>query len=198
MAVYGNVERQPASETTTPCAPRSYYGVSKLAAEHALRIATHEGLHATSLRFFTVYGPGQNLANLKQGIASIYLAYLLERRDVPVTGSLDRFRDLVFVDDVVELCFRILTRPTAPSGVYNVGTGRATTVRELIAMLVRLLGLPPNHPIRELPGSASDQFGLYADTTRAHADFGWQATTPLETGLRVMVDWARQELPIRQ
>jgi len=198
MAVYGDVDQLPASEATTPCAPRSYYGVSKLAAEHVLRVAAHEGLSTTSLRFFSVYGPGQNLANRKQGIASIYLAYLLEGREVPVTGSLDRFRDLVFIDDVVDLCVGVLTRKTTPSPVYNVGTGRPTTVRELIAKLIGLAGLPADHPVRELPGTASDQFGLYAEVDRAVTDLEWKATTTLERGLRVMIDWARQEASIRQ
>src|SRR5207248_11339306 len=123
MAVYGNVDQLPASETGTPCRPRSYYGVSKLASEHLLNVASLEGLSSTSLRFFSVYGPGQNLANLRKGIASIYLAYLLDGREVPVTGSLDRFRDLVYVDDVVDLCVRVLALPSTPSPVYNVGTG---------------------------------------------------------------------------
>jgi UDP-glucose 4-epimerase len=191
MAVYGNVERLPASEETTPCRPRSYYGVSKLSSEHLLQIAAQEGLNCTCLRFFTVYGPGQNLDNLQQGIVSIYLAYMLRSTEVPITGSLERFRDLVHVDDVVELCATVISRASTPSPVYNVGAGRPVTVRELLQRLVEALGVPEDFPIRELAGSASDQFGLYADISRASTELGWKPQVDLAGGLRGMAEWAR-------
>ena len=119
------------------------------------------------------------------------MAYLLEGVAVPVTGSLERFRDLVYIDDVVDAWLLVLARPQTPATAYNLGTGRPTTVRDLLAALIRALGLPPTHPIRELAGSPSDQFGLYADVTRAKADLSWTATVALDEGLRRMVAWAR-------
>ena len=189
MAVYGNPVALPVTEEA-PCIPLSYYGVSKLTCEHLLRVAARDGLRPTCLRFFSVYGPGQNLDNVKQGIVSIYLAYLLRSREVPVTGSLDRFRDLVHVDDVVSLCVEVLERASTPSLVYNVGGGRPITVRELLSRLMEAVGAPPDFPIRELAGSPSDQFGLYADISRVRADFGWQPTVALVEGLRDMAAWA--------
>jgi UDP-glucose 4-epimerase len=191
MAVYGNVEQLPASEEATPRRPRSYYGVSKLTSEHLLQIAAPEGLNHTCLRFFTVYGPGQDLDNLQQGIVSIYLAYMLRSTEVPVIGSLERFRDLIHVDDVVELCATVLARASTPSPVYNVGAGQPVTVRELLRRLIETLGLPEDFPIRELQGSVSDQFGLYADISRARAELSWQPRIDLPSGLRGMAEWAR-------
>jgi len=101
MAVYGEPASLPVNETM-PCEPLSQYGVSKLTSEHLLRLAEREGIATTSFRMFSIYGPGQNLRNLHQGIVSIYLAYLLKQEAVPVTGSLDRFRDLLYIDDAVE------------------------------------------------------------------------------------------------
>jgi len=190
MAIYGNAERLPVTEKNA-CHPLSYYGVSKMTSEHLLRTAGKEGLRSTSLRFFSVYGPGQNLDNLKQGIVSIFLAYLLRSSEVPVTGSLDRFRDLVHVDDVVRLCAEVIERPSTESPAYNVGGGRPVTVRELLRALIDAAQLPRDFPIRELPGSPSDQFGLYADIGLAREAFGWTPTVDLETGLRAMVQWAR-------
>src|SRR5437667_2717989 len=83
MAIYGNPARMPVTEDAA-CVPVSYYGVSQLTSAQLLRIAAQEGLSSTSLRFFSVYGPGQDLENLNQGIVSIYLAYLLRSREVPV------------------------------------------------------------------------------------------------------------------
>ena len=190
MAIYGNPPVLPVSEDA-PQIPLSYYGVSKLTSEHLLRVAAQEGLRCTSVRFFSVYGPGQNLDNVRQGIVSIYLAYLLRGDHVPVTGSLERFRDLVHVDDVVRLCADVLERDSTPESAYNVGGGRPTTVRQLLDALIAAADLPADFPIRELPGSASDQFGLYADISRARRDFGWVPTVDLADGLKRMAQWAR-------
>ena len=192
MAVYGNAVTLPIKESA-PCLPISYYGVSKLTSEHVLRLAAVEGLNPTSFRMFSVYGPGQNLSNIKQGMVSIYLAYLLHGAPVPVTGSVKRFRDFVYIDDVVDAWLRALTSPVTPSLEYNLGSGQGTTVSEIIAALVVALGLPEDHPIEELPGFASDQFGLYADITRAGVELGWRPTVSLDEGLRRMVAWARAQ-----
>src|SRR6185503_9343017 len=111
--------------------------------------------------------------------------------EVPVTGSLERFRDLVHVDDVVELCATVIARASTPSPIYNVGAGRPVTVRELLRRLVEALGVPEDFPIRELAGSASDQFGLYADISRAFTDLGCNPQVDLAGGLRGMAEWAR-------
>jgi UDP-glucose 4-epimerase len=190
MAIYGNPPAVPVSEDA-PQIPLSYYGISKLTSEHLLRVASQDGLRPTSLRFFSVYGAGQNLDNVQQGIVSIYLAYLLRSDHVPVTGSLERFRDLVHVDDVVRLCADVLERESSPEPAYNVGGGRPITVRQLLDALIAAADLPRDFPIRELGGSRSDQFGLYADISRATRDFGWTPTVALADGLKRMVEWAR-------
>ena len=192
MGVYGNPVGLPVAEET-PALPVSYYGVSKLMSEHVLRLAEREGLETTSMRMFNVYGPGQNLANLRQGMASIYLAYMLKGETVPVTGSLERFRDFVYIDDVIDVWVDALRRPSTASKIYNIGSGRPTSVRELLQLLIHACELAPDYPVRELEGLPGDQFGLYADCQRADAELGWRAHTPLADGLCRMVKWARQE-----
>ena len=84
------------------CFPESFYGVAKLASEHYLRIYQQYGIEATNLRLFNVYGKGQNLDNLKQGMVSIYLAQMIRDKHIHIKGSPDRFRDFIHVDDVIE------------------------------------------------------------------------------------------------
>jgi UDP-glucose 4-epimerase len=192
MVLYGNELSSPVDEQAAP-KPISYYGVSKLASEHLLRLASLEGLNVTSFRMFSVYGPGQNLGNLKQGMVSIFLAYLLRGEYVPVTGSLERFRDFIYIDDVVDAWMRALKLPGTAHPVYNLGSGIPTTVRELLGALIDAMKLSPEHPIRELPGSSFDQFGLYANVKLAGSDLQWRPAVKLMDGLRRMVDWARSE-----
>jgi UDP-glucose 4-epimerase len=191
MAIYGNVEVLPVDETA-PCWPLSYYGVSKLTSEHMLRLAASERLSFTSFRMFSVYGPGQNLANLKQGIVSIYLAYVLNHEPIPVKGSFDRFRDLVYIDDVVDAWLAALDNPAAANRVYNVGSGRPTTVRELLDAIITACGYDPRtYPVYEAEPTPGDQFGMQADISRIQAELNWSPTVPLADGLNRMVTWAK-------
>jgi len=175
--------------------PRGYYGVGKMASENYLRVAADNGLSSTIFRFYSVYGPKQNLNNLKQGMLSIYLAYLLKKERLPVTGSLERYRDLVYVGDVVDAIAESLYRNRTPSMVYNVGSGRATTVRDLIATLIDKLKLPKDYPVDELAGDAHDIFGCVANVSKLEKDLGWRANVFLDEGIERMLAWVREAYP---
>jgi UDP-glucose 4-epimerase len=189
MGVYGDVERDPVREDD-PTRPCSYYGASKLAAETALAVAATQGLRTCSLRMFSVYGPGQDLEELRQGMVSIYLSYLLRGEAVVVRGSLDRIRDFVHVDDVVAAWILALERPAA-TGPLNVGSGRGTKVRELLKLLIETCGLAPDHPIIEEGPTPGDQFALSADVSAIRRTLGWQPHVLLRQGLSTLVAWAR-------
>ena len=190
MGVYGQVDTYPVLESTVP-QPISYYGASKYSAEQILRVAARQGLRTVSFRMFSVYGPGQNLANMKQGMVSIYLAYLLRREPLVVKGSLERVRDFVYIDDVVTAWKLALEKPV--SGVFNLGSGQATSVRRLIAELLTACGLDDDYPVREVEGTPGDQFALSADITAICEALGWEPKVSLCEGLSRMVDWARAQ-----
>lgn len=186
MAVYGNPSVLPVTEDTA-CIPVSYYGVSKLTSENILRLAEKEGLCTTSFRMFSVYGPGQNLSNRDQGMLSIYLSYLLDGSVLPVTGSLDRFRDFVYIDDVVDIWINAIMLDETPSNVYNIGSGNKTTVRELIGRLIDALELSGDYPVRELETERSDQIGLFADIMRSKSELGFAPRISLDRGIQNMI-----------
>lgn len=194
MQVYGNVkpDQLPFVEDG-PIAPASYYGVSKIAVEHALHLHNSYGMKSTVFRMFNVYGPGQDISNTKQGIVGIFLAKALRHEPIEVTGSLDRIRDLVYIDDVVGAWMAALENPRSAGRTYNMGTGVRTSIRELINIILREAGHDPNtYPVREVAGHPGDQFAVQADITRIRNELGWSPRVHVQEGLKRMIAWARQ------
>jgi UDP-glucose 4-epimerase len=186
MSVYGAVENEAICESHA-CKPLSCYGVGKHAAEGYLRVYQSK-LPSVALRMFNVYGPGQDMRNLRQGMVSIYLAQALESGRIEVKGSTDRFRDFIYIDDVVETWFRAATYPSAIGQTLNVGTGVKTTVETLLGQVCQLV---PESTYFVQGATPGDQSGIFADTTALRSCLGLPSFTPLEVGLKKFVDWAR-------
>ena len=163
MSVYGDTKEAYASEDLPP-SPKSFYAVGKLATENYLRIFYDtNNINFTALRYFNTYGPGQNFDNMKQGMASIFLSQLFSR-DFPriiVKGSLDRFRDFIFIDDVVDITISCINDPRAQNKIINVGTGVKTTVKKLLEIL--MIESKIKKPIVVDGNTPGDQFGICAE-----------------------------------
>jgi UDP-glucose 4-epimerase len=197
MGIYGNPLRLPVRETDTPM-PVSFYGVTKLAGEHYLQAHVPLGLQPTIFRMFNVYGPGQDMANLKQGMVSVYLAYIHEAKSVPVTGSLERFRDFIYIDDVID-AFMLALHPKhdkrSHGEIYNVGSGVTHTVRQVLDLLIEAYGRDPKtYPVKEVEGHAGDIFGMHSDSTKLQKAFAWIPKVTLRQGIERMVTWLREEV----
>jgi len=186
MSVYGSVPDEPVPESRA-AAPLSCYGVGKLAAENYLRVYQKQ-LPFVAMRMFNVYGPGQDLSNLRQGMVSIYLAQALNGGNIVVKGSLERFRDCIYVDDVVEAWFRATTSEMAAGRALNIGTGVRTTVGDLLERICKQV-VGSRYEIHG--GTPGDQSGIYADNAQLRRVLGMERFTPLASGLEKFVDWAR-------
>jgi UDP-glucose 4-epimerase len=177
MAVYGNPIKTYRVNETSKLNPASNYGVSKLAGE---KILLKSNIDYTILRLFNVYGPGQNLGNLKQGMLSIFLAQYIFDNQIKVTGSLDRFRDFVYIDDVVQTFLLGLDDKTSKN-IYNVGSEEKTSVRKLLNLIN---GLSKNRKkIIELGGHHGDTFGIYSSSKKIKK-IGWENKIDLKNGLK--------------
>ncbi|MBU4376235.1 MAG: NAD-dependent epimerase/dehydratase family protein [Candidatus Omnitrophica bacterium] len=189
--VYGEITSLPVTEKH-PTDAISPYAVGKLASESLCRIYEKFGVRSTCLRLFNVYGPGQDLNNMMQGMASIYMAYVARKEPVLVKGSLERFRDLVFIEDAVDAFYRCLN-PKAYGKTYNVCTGRKTYVRNLLSLIIKSFGHDPEeYPIVNGAPTRQDQFGFYGDLSLIKRDLGWEPRVTLEQGIDRMAEWVRK------
>ena len=128
-------------------------------------------------------------------MVSIFLAYLLNHEPIHVKGSKERFRDFIYIDDVVDAWLLALNNPVTFGKTYNLATGKKTPVGTLVEEEIRSFGLDPRtYPIKYEGNTPADQFGLYADISRIRKDLNWQPQTTLSKGLENMVAWLRQTM----
>jgi len=178
-AVYGEPQRLPIDESH-PTRPLSPYGLSKLAGEQITQMLAPG---AAVLRLFNVYGPGQT--GPYAGVVSKFIERA-KRGLLPVIyGDGSQTRDFVHVADVAQFVEFVLERGAA--GVFNVGTGRAVSIRELAAIVMRLAGLG-GEPLYGPPRPGDIKHSV-ADVTKAKS-LGWQPQIGIEEGLREL--WSSQ------
>ncbi len=182
-SVYGNGARGGSAETDRP-QPFSPYGVTKLAAEHLCRAyAENFGLPTVSLRYFTVYGPGQR--------PDMAFHRLIEAARAgtpfPLYGDGRQVRDFTYVDDVVAANLAAVTADPPPGTVVNVAGGSATTMLEVVELIGEVVGRPVG--IDAHPPQPGDVRATVANTHLAARVLGWQPQTDLRTGLDRQVAW---------
>jgi len=187
MSVYGSTPDAPIAESYS-AVPLSCYGVGKLASENYLRVFAKQ-LPSVCLRMFNVYGPGQDMSNLRQGMISIYVAQAMNDNKIVVRGSLDRFRDFIYIDDVVESWMRASTHGGIVGKSINVATGVRTTVAEVTQMIAAILPGIVTETSDPTPG---DQVGIYADCTLARELLGVDSYVQLRAGLERFISFLQQ------
>jgi len=191
FVIYGDHPQLEALGEDTPCRPKSVYATSKLAGEHLLmNYAQPKGIRWNALRMFNVYGPGQDITKPDQGVVGIFMNMLLQRDDVQVKGRLDRFRDLIHIDDVVQGWDRCL-HASAYNQAFNLGTGDKTTFEGLIRAVAAVMGKADKVRIEELPGTPGDMMGCVADLARIRQTLGYSPGFPLSAGLDSMWRWVQ-------
>jgi len=180
-SVYGDAETYPTPEDVVP-RPNNPYGVTKLSCEHLHD--TYErlfGLRAVALRYFTVYGPRQ-----RPDMAFARMVAAAARdEEFELYGDGSQSRSFTFVRDVVDATIRSLD---APPGIYNVGGGEESTMRDALALLEEIAGRPLR--VRYGPSQTGDMQRTSADTARLQRAIGWRATTSLRDGLAEHWQWA--------
>jgi UDP-glucose 4-epimerase len=192
MTAYGEPRTIPTPESE-PCIPVSNYGVTKYAAERYVHVNGARDdieLAVTSLRMFNVYGERQSLTNPYQGVLAIFIGNVLRGEPITIHSDGLQTRDFVYVGDVVDAWLRVLDDPGTGGRVYNVGSGRETTIAELARAVARACG-HDEWEIATGPAQLGDLRRSCADVRGLQSATGWQPATSLDDGMRRTVDWAR-------
>ncbi len=189
MTIYGDCQTVPTPELE-PCRPDSYYGITKHAAERyvhatAVRPDVDFPFRVTSLRMFSVFGPGQAWDNPYQGVLGIFLGKLQRGEPITIFGDGEQTRDFVFIDDIVEGWVRALNTPEATGGVFNLGSGHSLSINQLAERAIAAYGYKPGeYEIIRAAARPGEQRRVQADISQAQAVLGWAPQTSFEDGLK--------------
>jgi UDP-glucose 4-epimerase len=188
MAVYADSPEPVPVPESGPTQPISPYGVAKLAAEQYVHMLARQfGFESVALRYFNTFGSGQRFTPYV-GVITIFCRRLLAGQPPVIFGDGEQRRDFVHVDDVAEATVAALR---APSGVtLNIGTGRATSVNEVAALLISRMkpGLQPVYE-PEAPGELRNSI---ADIRLARRLIDYEPTRSLETHIDEVIEWNRR------
>ncbi|WP_127818402.1 NAD-dependent epimerase/dehydratase family protein [Microbacterium sp. CPCC 204701] len=188
----GPIEMVPTDEDAK-LHPSSVYGITKQMQESlVMTVAPTIGIEPVALRYQNVYGPGQSLKNPYTGILSIFSTLIRQGKDINIFEDGLESRDFVYIDDVVESTFLASTLPGAAGHTINVGSGVATTVKEVVSSLFAAFGT-------EVPTTVTGNYRLgdirhnVADTSVLYDVLGYRPQTDFRTGVNRFVQWVLEE-----
>lgn len=187
-SAYGDTETLPKHEGMLP-RPLSPYAAGKLAGEHYATVyAQTMGLDAVSLRYFNVFGPRQDPSSPYSGVISLFVRAMAEGRRPTILGDGRQTRDFTFVANVVRANLLALHADRPLGGaVFNVGTGRRISLRQLVEAINAALGTSIEPEFG--PPRAGDVRDSQADLSAIRAGLGYEPAVDFEEGLRHTVGW---------
>jgi UDP-glucose 4-epimerase len=185
-AIYGNCGSFPVDEES-PAAPLSAYGADKHACELHARVAgAIHGVPTVGLRFFNLYGPRQDPLSPYSGVISIFGDRLLRGEPVEIFGDGEQARDFTYISDAVRALRRAMRAASTSAFVFNVCTGKATSVRGLAQIMAELCGT--ELVVNRRPARSGEVRISIGDPQRAVEQLGFTAETTLSDGLAMTLD----------
>jgi nucleoside-diphosphate-sugar epimerase len=183
-----NVFPTPESEVKA----ESFYAVSKLAGmSFAEAYRRFYNLRTTALRYFCVYGPRQDYRRTIPPVMSAFIINLLQGKQPIIYGTGEKKRDFIYVDDVNDFHLQCLDDPRTDGNVYNLGSGKSYSVREIFAAIAQLLQTDTEPIFKpDLPGEAEVTL---AEITAAQ-NLGWKPKVSLEEGLQHSIDYIKTKV----
>lgn len=171
----------------------TFYSIHKYTSEKYLALyKKNYHIDYTIFRLFTCYGPGQDLTNMSKGMVGIYLSQFLNNNPhVIIKGNLDRYRDFIYVKDVAFIVNDSITNPLLFNEIFNLGSGKKTTIRELLDIMIKEGDYKKNIIVEgEIIG---DMIGCVADNTKLINIYkNVFEFTNMYDGIRRMIDYYKQ------
>ena len=184
MCVYGNLKKNIKEIQKTE--PISFYGLSKITAEKYIQFFNNSNTSKTILRLFNVYGPGTDGNNKKHGMFGIYLNQKLKKKSILVKGSLSRYRDFIYIDDVISIIIKSMMIKDNKNHIFNVCTSKKTTVKNLINNLS--LELKVKRKIVLKGNTPGDQFGIYGNNKKIKKKFKIKKFIDIKEGIKKIIN----------
>jgi len=182
-----------ATDENSKIHPSSIYGITKQHQEQmVMLIGKTLSIPAVALRYQNVYGPGQSLSNPYTGILSIFSTRILNGNNLDIYEDGLESRDFVFIDDAVDATILGIEKEEANDEVFNVGSGEATTVKEVADSLKKFYNSDINISI-------SGKYRLgdirhnYADLTKAKNLLGFSPKYDFQEGIFEFVKWVKNQ-----
>jgi UDP-glucose 4-epimerase len=186
-AVYGDTKTLPNHEKLAP-KPLSPYAADKLAVENYAKVF-HElyGLETICLRYFNVYGPRQKYGPYS-GVISIFINSLLKNEPPIIYGDGKQTRDFINIKDVAEANLLALSKQNAAGDIFNISTGKTTTLNKLAETIQQIMGKTCLKPVYVKP-RLGDIKHSYGDIAKAERKLGYKPRVQLEMGLSELIKW---------
>jgi UDP-glucose 4-epimerase len=186
-SVYGVPPELPCRETMK-ASPASPYGVSKLASEHYLHtLGAHLGLETVALRYFNVFGPGQDPHSQYAAVIPLFITAVLGGKQPTIFGDGSTTRDFTYVDNVVSANLLAAVAPGISGRTMNIACGQRTSLLELLDAICAAAGRTVE-PSLGPPRPGDIQHSL-ADVTLARSLLGYQVEVPFDEGIARTVAW---------
>jgi UDP-glucose 4-epimerase len=190
FTVYGDNKSTEILNEENNCNPKSFYAVSKYASEKYLQILCEKfSIKWNILRMFNVYGPGQDMNRIDQGIVSIYLNYIKNHKILPVKGSLERFRDLIYIDDVLDAWVLCLEDKKNYNQIFNLGSGEKTYVKDMIKEIIKLYNKKNKIKVKVIGSTPGDIKGCYANITKIKKSLSFKPKIKFKKGIKLFKEW---------
>ena len=184
-AAYGSPNKIPVDENHD-VQPISQYGASKLAAEYYISLYSRlYNFSTVNFRLGNVYGPRQR-SDLESGVISIFTEKIIKEESLKLFGYGKACRDYIYVSDVVD-AFKIASKLDFEGEIFNLGTGVATKVEEVMDCLVNCLGKEPS-AVEKLPLRQGELDSISLSSLSFNKKTGWKPKVNLENGISLFVD----------
>jgi UDP-glucose 4-epimerase len=181
--IYGDAINNIKQKETDQTHPSSLYAETKRITENELLTLARQGVEGIIMRFANVYGPGGTSDT--KGVVEIFTRQIRENKPILIHGDGNQTRDFIYTDDLIDVCMLLLTCEYSiikSSPIFNVSTGIAVSILDVLQSISRALGKSPS--ILYDAHAYIGQKESVLDPERALSILGWRARTPLDVGIK--------------